>query len=183
MIQHWDDKPFWEKSDNDWMEESKYHPERYIPAGYFHSTGKRGPASFPSRLGIHLTLEAVCATLQISKYQLGKLLGAKFDSYIYRWSSGRARPSAFYLLRALHLVCLYAGGMPVKQISRIDWENGRAYWRSGGYSETNIFPPKEAREAEITERRGSKRSRNRARKELPEQRVTAFPISEFLEPY
>jgi hypothetical protein len=175
------EKPFWEKTDEDWAAESRAHPERYIPAGYFHSTGKRGPASYPSRLGIHLTLTAVCAILQVSKYQLGKLLGAKHDSYIYRWSSGRARPSAFYLLRALHLVTLYAGGMPVKQLSKIDWETGRAFWRSGGYSETNHFPPKEAREAVISENLGSKRSRKRARKELPEQRVRAFPIPDFSE--
>ena len=173
-----DEKPFWEKSDQDWMAESRAHPERYIPGGYFHSTGKRGPASYPSRLGIHLTLTAVCAILQVSKYQLGKLLGAKHDSYVYRWSSGRSRPSAFYLLRALHLVLLYNGKLPVKRMKSIDWEAGIIHWRDGGISKENHYPPIQAREAVISENIGSRRSRKRARKELPVQQVKPFPTSE-----
>lgn len=170
-------KENWEKTEGDWREESKLHPERHIPAGHFFSTAKRGPSTYSSRLGVRLTLKAVLSTCQISRYQLAKLLGC-YSHYVYRWLNGAARPSALYWQRMAHLCCLQAGGIGVMRLSSINWDTGQIFWRDGGVSQTDHYPPRETRETWIAERKGSKRFRNRSRGTIPMQRVRPFPTSE-----
>jgi len=118
------------------------NPARYIPDDAYISDRdlmKRenptlgGPAVYPTYLGSEHLLLTFLEVCDISKYQLGKILGCKHDSHVWQWFNGHRRPGALYLSRMLHLLMLTLppDPIPIQFISSIDWEKSEITWRTG----------------------------------------------------
>ena len=82
------------------------NPARYIPDNAYISDRdliKRenptlgGPAVYPTDRGSEHLLLTFLEVCDISKYQLGKILGCKHDSHVWQWFNGHRRPGALYL--------------------------------------------------------------------------------------
>ena len=67
--------------------------------------------------------------LGITRYQLGKLLGTKDPSAVYRWLSGDKRPSQIFLARMLWLIKLRVEGQSPVLWRSINWETGEISFR------------------------------------------------------
>ena len=68
--------------------------------------------------------------LQLSKYQLAKLLGVE-PSYFYRWVNGSCCPSSVHLGRLLMLWVFHEAGIPVCNMRQILWDASLCLWRDG----------------------------------------------------
>ena len=117
-------------------------PARYIPDDAYISDrdlAKRedptrgGPAVYPTYLGSEHLLLTFLEVCDISKYQLGKILGCKHDSHVWQWFNGHRRPGALYLSRMWHLLMLTLppDPIPIQFISSIDWGKSEITWRTG----------------------------------------------------
>jgi len=115
-----------------------YHRERdtSIPERVFAPIGKRGRTSLGATVQI---IEQSCRQLQVSKYQLGGLLGCNPDR-IHRWLRGERSPSSFYLARLTQLWILQWVGVPVHVIRKVMWEESMVLWRDGSVTCENHLP-------------------------------------------
>lgn len=104
----------------------------YIPDGSYVSKGGKGGAThYPSASGIDHLLHNALELLDVTKYQLGKILGTEYHHYIYRWLKGVNRPSSVYLARLCQVIMMHDTGTPVNLISYIDWRNSQIKWKDG----------------------------------------------------
>ena len=117
------------------LEEPK-QPQHIPPGGYTSSTSM-GSVQYPSRIGVNQMLEEWMEQLQVTKYQFGRILGTTQASHVYQWVSGKTRPGAMYLSRLLKICHMYMKGVPIKQISYIDWETSVIKWRDGDVTYTD----------------------------------------------
>ncbi len=117
------------------LEEPVY--AQHIPPGGYTSSTSRGSAQYTSRIGVNQMLEDWMEQLQVTKYQLGRILGTTQASHVYKWISGKARPGAMYLSRLLKICHMYEKGVPIKKISYIDWETSVIKWRDGDVTYTD----------------------------------------------
>ena len=110
----------------------------YIPDGSYISKGTKGGAThYPSALGIDHLLHNALELLDVTKYQLGKILGTEYHHYIYRWLKGINRPSSVYLARLCQVLMMHDTGTPVNLISNIDWRNSQIKWKDGNVTYTD----------------------------------------------
>jgi len=118
------------------------NPARYIPTDAYVSDRdlaqrddptRSGPAVYPTYLGSENVLYTLLEVTGITKYQLGKILGCKHDSYVWKWFNGSRRPGALYLTRMLHLVLMALPPEPlmIEFIKGIDWTTSEISWRTG----------------------------------------------------
>ena len=71
----------------------------------------------------------------MSKYQLGKLLGISEQGNFRQYFSGRIRPSSLIMARAMQLIFLADAGIELHRASRIMWGDPvTIIWRTGGQS-------------------------------------------------
>jgi hypothetical protein len=103
---------------------------KYIPDGSYVTNGKKGPG-YPTTSGIDHLLHNALELLDVTKYQLGKIIGTEYDYYIYRWLKGVQRPSSVYLARLCQVIIMHDSGTPVNLISRIDWRLSEITWKDG----------------------------------------------------
>ena len=110
----------------------------YIPDGSYVTTGKKGGSvHYPTALGIDHLLHNALELLDVTKYQLGKILGTEYHHYIYRWLKGVNRPSSVYLARLCQVLMMHDTGTPVNLISHIDWRNSQIKWKDGNVTYTD----------------------------------------------
>ena len=76
-------------------------------------------------------LEGAREKMGLTKYQLGRILGTASVASIYHWFAGRYRPSSLFLTRLAQLFLMDAAGVPLYNISYIDWERSKVHWRNG----------------------------------------------------
>ena len=107
-----------------------------FPERIFAPIGKRGRVSLGASVQI---IEQSCRQLQVSKYQLGGLLGCNPDR-IHRWLRGERSPSSFYLARLTQLWILQWKGLPVHMIRKVMWEESMVLWRDGSVTCENHLP-------------------------------------------
>ena len=79
---------------------------------------------------IHV-LETARELMGLTKYQMGKVLGTANGSTVFHWLAGRRRPSSLFLTRLTQVLLMFHDGVPVYQISFIDWEKAKIHWRNG----------------------------------------------------
>ena len=75
-----------------------------------------------------LAIKAPAGALEISKIQLGKLIGMPHAHLIYRWSTGKRRVGQIYRDRMTYLLILATRGVQVYGIKAIDWRSGEIEW-------------------------------------------------------
>ena len=102
----------------------------------FAPIGQRGRVSLGATTEI---IEQSCKQLQVSKYQLAHPLGQSPHNF-YRWLSGYATPSSFYLARLTQLWILQWKGLPVHLMREIMWEESLILWRDGSVTSENHLP-------------------------------------------
>ena len=88
-----------------------------FPERIFAPIGKRGRTSLGATVQI---IEQTCRQLQVSKYQLARLLGCNPDRS-HRWLRGKCSPSSFYLARLTQLWIFQWVGLPVHMIRKVMW--------------------------------------------------------------
>ena len=118
------------------------NPARYIPADAYISARdliqradptQNGPAIYPRREAVEHLLNTLLEVTGITKYQLGKIMGCKHDSYVWKWFNGARRTGALYLTRMLHLLMLALPPEPppIDFIRSVDWATSEITWRTG----------------------------------------------------
>ncbi len=71
----------------------------------------------------------------MSKYQLGKLLGIEEQGNFRQYFNGRMRPSSLVLARAFQLIFMSDAGIEIHRASKIEWGDPvTIVWRNGGKS-------------------------------------------------
>ena len=170
--------------------EGEYYPSpaQYIPADVYVSARdlaqrddptRSGPAVYPTHLGSENVLYTFLEVTGITKYQLGKILGCKHDSYVWKWFNGSRRPGALYLTRMLHLVLMALPPEPlmIEFIKSIDWTTSEISWRTGLTTKDDHYWPgfnadKKNRGKRVPSLVGGVEFK-RNRKEIPVQKVPA----------
>lgn len=118
------------------MMQDEVQPQ-YIPPGGYTSATRGNSAQYASRIGVNQTLKEWMDKLQVTKYQLGRILGTAQPSQIYKWTTGKNRPNPMYLTRLLKVVHMFTEGIAIKKISYIDWETSVIKWRDGDVTYTD----------------------------------------------
>ena len=103
----------------------------HITPNSYSSVASRGHAQYPSRTVVEQDLTELMELFDVTKYQLGRILGTPQASYIYKWMSGANRPSPMYVWRLLKVFMMYCKEQPISLISYIDWDNSVIKWRDG----------------------------------------------------
>ena len=71
-------------------------------------------------------------SLGLSGYQLMRLLGSDWPStHLRQWRAGQSSIGSLYLGRLCYLWHLKSKGFDLCYLKRIDWVEGKAYWRKG----------------------------------------------------
>ena len=115
----------------------------------------------------------------ITKYQSGRILGCKHDSYVWKWFNGSRRPGPLYLTRMLHLLVLALPPKPlsIEFTSSVDWATSEVTWRTGLTTKDDHYWPgfnadKKNRGKRVPSLVGGVEFK-RNRKEIPVQKVPA----------
>jgi hypothetical protein len=164
------------------------NPARYIPDDAYVSARdlikrtdptRNALATYPQHHAVQHLLFTVLDVLDVTKYQLGKILGCKHESHVFQWFNGHRRPSSLYLSRMCHVLAMgyEPRGLPINLISSVDWELSEITWRSGVTTKDDHFFPgfqvtrkKKAKEG-VPHLTGGVKF-DRALHKLPEQRVS-----------
>tara|TARA_B100000745_G_C20088897_1_gene372139 strand:+ start:194 stop:796 length:603 start_codon:yes stop_codon:yes gene_type:complete len=163
------------------------NPARYIPDDSYTSARdliqrvdptRNGPATYPRHRAVEHLLLTVLDVLDVTKYQLGKILGCKHESQVFQRFNGYRRPEPLYPSRMCHALLMgwEPNGLPISLISSIDWEMSEITWRSGVTTKDNHFFP----DWNVVRKKKAKKgiphltggvTFHRSFQELPEQRV------------
>ena len=93
--------------------------------------------------GVIILLHWSYGFLGITRWRLNRLLGARDESAIYKWLSGRQRPSPVFLSRLVWMIrCKVEYETPWILVGRIDWLSGRLAMRDGSTLEPPPYKPK-----------------------------------------
>ena len=128
------------------------NPARYIPDDAYVSARdlikrtdptRNASAVYPQHHAVQHLLFTVLDVLDVTKYQLGKILGCKHESQVFQWFSGYRRPGPLYLSRLCHVLLMgwEPNGLQIDLISSIDWEMSEITWRSGVTTKDDHFFP------------------------------------------
>ena len=150
--------------------EAHYHPERTIIRGIHRNRG-RGPNSYPTALATAEVLKLAIDELDVTSYQFNKLIGAPFEHYTRRWIRGERRISSVYMARLVQLLLMNSGGLPVRLMRLVDWENSVIIWRNGAATEGSHYPPPNPINRKKPKRAIQTLGANRDLRELPEMRL------------
>jgi hypothetical protein len=97
--------------------------------------------------GVECLLPIVTVELGLSGWQLMRLLGSDWPStHLRQWTIGKTSMGSLYLGRLVYLYHLKTRGFDLCYLKKIDWVEGKAYWRKKKGEEE----PKEALEAQKT---------------------------------
>ena len=107
-----------------------------FPERIFAPIGQRGRVSLGATSHI---IQQSCKHLQVSRWQLAHLIGQSPHNF-YRWLSGYATPSSFYLARLIQLWLLQWEGLPVHLMREIMWEESLILWRDGSVTCEDHLP-------------------------------------------
>ena len=109
----------------------EFKPIPQKPGNYLKN--KVNPRHSACERGLHNSMEA----FQVSKYQMGKLLGIRDPSNFNKYFSGRSRPSALHWARLVQLWSMFNAGVVLFKVRSINWDNSEVTWRNGDVTREN----------------------------------------------